>query len=98
MRPRRLWTVCLILALAALLAWQSAQATTYTVTNTNDSGSGSLRQAIEQANAHPGLDTIEFDIPAATDPGCDAGTGLCTIQPASPLPDLPRQASRERPA
>ncbi len=33
---------------------------TYTVTNTNDSGAGSLRQAIIDANANPGDDTIIF--------------------------------------
>ena len=31
-----------------------------TVTNTNDSGPGSLRQAIRNADANPGLDTITF--------------------------------------
>ncbi|MBE9165386.1 tandem-95 repeat protein [Tychonema sp. LEGE 06208] len=35
---------------------------TYLVTNTNDSGPGSLRQAILNANAHPGTDTIAFQI------------------------------------
>jgi parallel beta-helix repeat protein len=34
---------------------------TYTVSNTNDAGSGSLRQAILDANANPGADTIVFD-------------------------------------
>ncbi|MEM9272433.1 MAG: carbohydrate-binding protein [Cyanobacteria bacterium P01_F01_bin.143] len=34
---------------------------TFTVTNNNDSGLGSLRQAIADANAAIGLDTIEFD-------------------------------------
>ncbi|WP_299404879.1 hypothetical protein [Acaryochloris sp. IP29b_bin.148] len=33
----------------------------FTVSNTNDNGSGSLRQAIEEANATPGADQIEFD-------------------------------------
>jgi hypothetical protein len=33
------------------------------VTNTNDSGPGSLRQAIIDANAQAGLDEIRFDIP-----------------------------------
>jgi predicted outer membrane repeat protein len=35
--------------------------TTYIVTNTNDSGIGSLRQAIINANNDPGIETILFD-------------------------------------
>ena len=34
---------------------------TFSVINTDDSGLGSLRQAIEDANSTTGLDTIEFD-------------------------------------
>ena len=34
------------------------------VSNTDDSGAGSLRQAILDANAHAGSDDIEFRIPA----------------------------------
>lgn len=37
-----------------------AQAATYTVTNTNDSGIGSLRQAITYANGAPDTDEIVF--------------------------------------
>jgi len=44
-----------------------------------------LRAAIEEANASVVSDTLRFDIPVATDPGCDAG-GVCTIQPNSALP------------
>lgn len=38
----------------------AAEAATFTVTNTNDSGAGSLRQAIEDANADTAADTIVF--------------------------------------
>jgi hypothetical protein len=40
----------------------------FAVTNTNDSGVGSLRQAIIDANASPGADAIYFDIPTAAVP------------------------------
>src|SRR5262249_21714349 len=33
---------------------------TFTVLNLNDSGSGSLRAAVDSANVHPGADTIRF--------------------------------------
>jgi len=41
----------------------------------------SLREAITAANNTTGADTINFAIPVATDPGCDTGSGVCTIQP-----------------
>jgi hypothetical protein len=53
-------------------------ANTFIVTNVNDSGAGSLRQAILDANANPGTDLITFNI----------GSGLQTIAPASLLPDI----------
>ena len=37
-------------------------ASTYTVLNTNDSGDGSLRQAVLAANGNGGADTITFDL------------------------------------
>ena len=59
----------------------------FVVTNTNDSGEGSLRQAILNANAIPGGNTITFAIPT-TDPGYNAGTGAFTINLLSGLPTL----------
>ncbi len=38
-----------------------AYAATFTVTNANDSGAGSLRQAILDANAAAGTNTITFN-------------------------------------
>ncbi len=40
-----------------------SSAATITVTNTNDTGPGSLRAAITQANADPAGDTINFNLP-----------------------------------
>ena len=69
-----------ISVLAALVT--AAVANTYTVINTTDSGAGSLRQAILDANAHPNSppstpDTIAFAIP---------GIGVQTINLTSGLP------------
>ena len=73
------------LAIAAVcLTSASLLANTYTVTNTADTGPGSLRQAMTDANGNAGLDTIAFNISGA---GCD-GAGVCTITPASQLPTL----------
>jgi len=62
-----------------LLAVVSAHANTFTVINTNDSGAGSLRQAILDANAHAGSDQISFNI---------SGTGVQTISPVTQLPAI----------
>ena len=71
-------TVEAVVAFSAygLPGWQGVLAT-YTVTNTSDSGAGSLRQAITNANGNAGTDTIDFNI---------AGTGTHTITLASALP------------
>ncbi|MBA3633655.1 MAG: hypothetical protein H0W58_12750, partial [Acidobacteria bacterium] len=55
---------------------QQNPAATFTVTNTNDSGTGSLRQAILNANATAADDVIDFAIPAGS-AGCTSG--VCTI-------------------
>lgn len=51
----------------------------YFVTTAADSGVGSLRQAILNANANPGADTILFNLPPS---------GVQMIAPASPLPSI----------
>ena len=50
----------LVQASFAVLAVGLAHASTYTVTNTSNSGTGSLRSAINKANNHGGPDTITF--------------------------------------
>ena len=73
---------------SASLARQSPGATfgtlallaTFSVTNTNDSGPGSLRQAILDANAAPGADTIVFSVGPA-------GSSVL-IQPSTLLPPI----------
>ncbi|MEO8959710.1 MAG: right-handed parallel beta-helix repeat-containing protein [Rudaea sp.] len=75
-----------VAAVIFMIAATAVQATTFTVTNTYDSGAGSLRQALLDANAMQVTDgmacaphTIQFAI---------AGAGVHTIQPISPLPPL----------
>lgn len=46
----------------ALVSAAPVQATSFSVTTTSDSGPGSLRQAILDANAVPGADTITFAV------------------------------------
>jgi len=55
----------LVLSASICLGVSSAFAETIYVTNTNDSGAGSFRQAIVSANADPGATTIQFNIPGA---------------------------------
>jgi hypothetical protein len=69
---RLLWITCLVAALTPF----SLSANTYTVSNTNDWFFGSLRWAIDDANNHPGFDTIVFNI----------GSGAKTIKLNSDLP------------
>jgi hypothetical protein len=68
-----------VVALGAAALASPAQAATYTVTNTNDAGAGSLRDALEQSGLALDADTIEFDI---------AGAGPHTIALASDLPPV----------
>src|SRR4051794_36831034 len=73
------WTGAILFGLiVALLTGSPVGAATFTVTSTNDSGLGSLRQAILEANLLPGTDTIAFSI----------GGGAQTISPTSGLPPV----------
>jgi hypothetical protein len=56
----------------------SSHAATFVVTNTADSGAGSFRQAITNANGSAGVDTISFSV----------GSGFKSIAPLSPLPTI----------
>lgn len=80
MKPSRR-SLASLLSVAALVAGMlalaaPAQAATFTVVNTLDTGPGSLRQAILDANASPGADVIDFNI---------SGTGVHTISLQSNL-------------
>lgn len=88
LRYRTTFLIILILALAVLIAGpvRLVWAATFTVTNTLDSGAGSLRQAIVDANASGATPhTIVFNIPGS-DPGFDGN--VFTIKPLSPFPDV----------
>jgi titin len=66
-----------LMVFAFLFHVGAVQGGPFTVTNTADSGAGSLRQAILDANANPGPDTINFQI---------SGTAPFTINLLSALP------------
>ncbi len=70
-----------------LFVFPLVYAATFTVTNTNDTGSGSLRQAITDANSAFGPDNIIFNIPTS-DSQYNSGTGVWTITPITELPML----------
>ena len=67
------------LLLTLLCSLATVTAATFTVTTEADSGAGTLRQAITEANATGGADTIEFNIP---------GGGVRTIALTSQLPNI----------
>jgi hypothetical protein len=77
----RSWTCLSVLLLNLGLASSAVWGATYTVTNTDDSGAGSLRQGIAWANANPGT-TITFSLNGAT------SNGVYFIRPTSALPSI----------
>ena len=68
-----------IVAVVVLAFGGTLLADTFVVTQTGDSGPGSLRQAITDANGRAGVDTIAFSIP---------GAGVHTITPVTQLPSI----------
>ncbi|TXG77805.1 hypothetical protein E6P97_00905 [Patescibacteria group bacterium] len=76
-KTKLLFGIGLLLVCGWLFGADSALAATYTVTNTNDSGAGSFRQAVLDANANDGADTVTFAIP---------GAGPHTINTLSSIP------------
>ncbi|MBN2611300.1 MAG: right-handed parallel beta-helix repeat-containing protein [Bacteroidales bacterium] len=80
-------TITYIVTLLIVVYSSFGYAGTIVVTNTNDSGTGSLRQAMTDAETNPGADTIVFDIPLS-DNNYNSTTGVWTIQPATDFPQL----------
>lgn len=87
--------VVLLLLCFALILPGEVQASTFTVNTSDDVNDGtcdgthcSLREAINAANSNVGPDEIDFALIPATDPGCSAISGVCTIQPSAALPSL----------
>ena len=79
-RSQAAWRRAFFLLLTGGLAqWGIVSAATFTVSNVNDSGPGSFRQAILDANAALTVDIIQFLIP---------GSGPFSIALLSPLPPL----------
>ena len=88
MKIRIYYAACAGLVLSGLSGvCQGTTPCSLVVTQTSDSGPGSLREAINCANNTAGLDTISFNIPV-TDPGCDSITHVCTIRPLTSLPAI----------
>ena len=72
--PVRFLSIIILCSLARFAA-----AADFIVLTTSDSGPGSLRQAITDANASPGADRIVFSIP---------GVGVQIINVMSQLPEI----------
>jgi gliding motility-associated-like protein len=74
-----------------LILFSSSVFAQIAVNNTNDTGAGSLRQAIIDANDNPGVDNIIFNIPNA-DPNYNldgvTGNETWTISPVTDLPEI----------
>lgn len=73
---------------ACLIIGSNLFATNVKVTNTNASGSGSLSEAINQANSNPSIDSLIFNIPIS-DANYDSQRGVFVIEvTANDLPEI----------
>ena len=79
LRLREYLGACFVAAGLAVFPTPHGTAATLIVSNTSASGPGSFQQAIIDANATNGLDTIVFQIP---------GAGVHTIAPTNALPPI----------
>lgn len=77
----------ILLASFSIGALLQASAATFTVKTTRDTGSGSLREAIECANACKKPSTIRFDL-QTDDCGYDSEAGIWVFEPHSELPAI----------
>lgn len=91
------FTAALRNLLLAIAAASTSTAATFTVTNTDDAGPGSLRQAVADAHTAPGADTIVFDpgvfsspqtITVLTEIRISPGSVIDTLTIAGPGRDL----------
>jgi hypothetical protein len=76
-----------ITALLSFLFLSAVHSETYYVTNTHDSSSGSLRQAMLSAEAKSQVNSILFNI-ATTDSGYSPTSGVWTIRLQTHLPEI----------
>lgn len=82
-RNSRLLIVLILACASPFVRSSGAFAATFTVSNTNDSGSGSLRQAVLDSNTAAGSDTIVFDAGVFGTPQTITLASTITINPAT---------------
>ncbi len=81
----RSFCVVALVVIFSLPPQARVHASILTVTNTLDSGAGSLRWAVVTANSVAGPDTIEFDIPTSDPNYGRFNTGVFTIELTGPM-------------
>ncbi len=72
---KRLWNLSTLLLLF-MAAIGPAGAKNFVVTNTDETGTGSLRWAVEQSNAEDGLSVVTFDLPKSSSIQLDSSINI----------------------